>query len=433
MRIEFSIRRPVARMALALAALLTGALLLVLTAIHFIVSVYAFPRTTLTKDEISAAARFLPNAPELQALLAEVEMTEAGDHAASAERAVNAATRAVNLSPNRYDFYLLQSVARELNGDRAGAEVSMREGLSHAPNRAELKWRLANLLVRNGKLDESLDLYAQTVSTRPALLRQTLNLLWNISGKKIDVLERGVGETPKARIDLAFFLIQQGKIEEAVAIFRKIDLEDRRNHDESEPFITAVTMTGQLKIARDLWGELVIDNPADTDALKALIYNGSFERDSISDLGNFDWALGSNKWMRPVLDSSIAHSGKRSLRIDFLGVDTTRIDREIRQQVVVRPGARYRLECYVKTESFAAPDGPRLSVTSIDGATVYAVSQPITAGTNDWQRLSVDFVAPATPTVFVSIRRIPQFSYDEPARGRIWLDDFALTEPGGGK
>jgi tetratricopeptide (TPR) repeat protein len=434
MRIEFSIRPPVARFALALAALLTGALLFALTAIHFVVSVYAFPRTTLTRDEVTAAARYLPNAPELQALLAEVEMAEARDHKASADRAVYAATRAVNLSPKRYEFHLLQSVARELSGDRAGAEASMREALTRAPNRAELQWRLANLLVRNGKLEESLDLYAQTVSTRPSLLPQTLNLLWNVTGEKVELVERGVGETPKARIDLAFFLFRKGKIDEAVAMFRKIDGADRRNHDESEPFITAVIMSGQMKLARELWGELIIDsnNPGEREALKPLVFNGSFERDPVPRLGHFDWTLGSNKWMRAVLDPGTAHSGRRSLRIDFLGVDTTRIDKEIRQQVVVRPGARYRLECFVKTESFAAPEGPRLSITSIDGGTVYATSQPLGTGSSDWQRLSVDFVAPAIPTLLLSVRRIPQFAYDDPARGRIWFDDFELTELGAG-
>jgi hypothetical protein len=36
-------------------------------------------------------------------------------------------------------------------------------------------------------------------------------------------------------------------------------------------------------------------------------------------------------------------------------------------------------------------------------------------------------------TLLVTVRRLPKFSYDEPSRGTIWLDDFTLTEAGGGK
>lgn len=429
MRIEFSLNRPIARLALAVMALLTCGLLLVLTAIHFVVSVYAFPRTTLTRDEVSAAAEYLPNAPELQALLAEVEMAEASDHKASAERAITAATRAVNLSPARYDFHMLLSVARELGGDRTGAEASMRDALARAPYRAELQWRLANMLVRNRKLEDSLPLYARTVSSRPVLLNQTLNLLWAVSSERLDVVERGVGETPKARIDLAFFLLRKGKLNEAVAVFRKIPPENRKDLDETQAFITGVMLAGHLQLAKDLWGELITSNPEET---KPIVFNASFERGGVKFLEHFDWSIGSNQWMRAGIDPAVSHSGKRSLRIDFLGVDTTRIDREIRQQVVLTPGHRYSLECFVKAESFASPEGPRVAVTSIDGSQVYALSEPISPGTYDWKKLSVDFSVPASiPTVLISVKRIPQFKFDDPSHGRVWFDDFAVNEQGG--
>lgn len=429
MRIEFSLNRPIARVALAVLAFLTCGLLLVLTAIHFVVSVYAFPRTTLTRDEVSAAAAYLPNAPELQALLAEVEMAEASDHKASAERAITAANRAVNLSPARYDYHMLLSVARELNGDRTGAVASMRDALSRAPNRAELQWRLANLLVRNQKLDESLPLYARTVSSRPVLLTQTLNLLWALSDGRLDVVEKGVGETPKARIDLAFFLLRKGKLGEAVAIFKKIPPETRREMDETQSFITGVMLAGQLQLAKDLWGELIADKAEETNPA---VFNGSFERDGRKILDHFDWAIGSNQWMRAGIDPSVSHSGKRSLRIDFLGVDTTRMDREIRQQIVVLPGHRYTLECFVKAELFSSPEGPHLAVTSIDGSQVYASSEQVASGTYDWKKLSVDFSVPVgMPTVLISIKRTPQFKFDDPSRGSLWFDDFAVIEAGG--
>jgi hypothetical protein len=119
--------------------------------------------------------------------------------------------------------------------------------------------------------------------------------------------------------------------------------------------------------------------------------------------------------------------------VDFLGIDTPQINGEIRQQIVVRPGRRYRLNCFVKTQELSITEGPRLVVTSIDGSQQIAFSAPVAVGTNDWTPLGVDFTVPASfpPTVLVTIKRIPQFSYDKPARGAIWFDDFTLVEAGG--
>ena len=73
-------------------------------------------------------------------------------------------------------------------------------------------------------------------------------------------------------------------------------------------------------------------------------------------------------------------------------------------------------------------------MTSIDRTAQVAVSDPISAGSNDWQPVTLDFTAPPwAGTLLISIRRIPKFSYDNPTTGTIWFDDFALVEASGGK
>jgi hypothetical protein len=114
-------------------------------------------------------------------------------------------------------------------------------------------------------------------------------------------------------------------------------------------------------------------------------------------------------------------------------LDTTRLDNEIKQLIPVRPGARYSLECYAKTSGLETPEGPRVVVSGPGSPDWIAASQPVAQGTNDWQRLSVDFVGPqvgngANSAVYVSIKRKPKFSYDEPTRGSVWFDDFLLKE-----
>ncbi|HET8677487.1 MAG TPA: hypothetical protein VFO63_16940, partial [Blastocatellia bacterium] len=87
-------------------------------------------------------------------------------------------------------------------------------------------------------------------------------------------------------------------------------------------------------------------------------------------------------------------------------------------------------------EGLVSPEGPRLAVTggvSASDPKQEPASEPVAAGSTDWQRLAVDFIAPQTKTpgqssVVIAIKRIPKFSYDEPTKGIVWFDDFTIKE-----
>ncbi|MBX3279257.1 MAG: tetratricopeptide repeat protein [Acidobacteria bacterium] len=425
MQFEFSLRRPWSRLALVIGVSFACALAAQILAARFIIGSLADSRTTLTKDELFSAARTFPDSPTLQALIAETEILAAVDHESTAARAETAAGRAVDLTPARYDYHLLLAAAREQRGDVSGAEAALREALARSPERTEIHWRLANLLLRAGKLPDALPHFARAAEAQPRLLTQILSLVWNISGGNIDALEAAAGSTPKARSDLAFFLLRRDRVDASIRVFESIPLTSRLASDETAPYITGLMNLGRLEEARRVWGGLVAHSAED---LESRVWNPGFEIDP-HPIDNFDWKLSSNKWARVSIDPAAGRSGSRSLRIDFLGVDTPRLDSEIRQQILVAPGRRYRLRCFVKTQDLVIREGPRLAVTSIDGSVQYALSAPIARGTIGWTEISLEFTAPkAPPTVMISVKRIPVFSYDEPARGALWLDDFSVTE-----
>ncbi|MEP7273084.1 MAG: carbohydrate binding domain-containing protein [Acidobacteriota bacterium] len=423
MKVEFPLGQP-ARIFLAVLASILSLVLAYFAASNFVVNALLTPAVSLSRSEVQSGITYFPRSPGLQALFASIELAEDRDPEAAAGRAESAATRAVNLNPRRYDYRLLVALAREMKGDRPGAEQALREALALAPNRVETHWRLANVLLRQGKLDESLPFFSQAVSARHVLLAQTLALLWDVSGGKVDKMQAAVGNSPKGQRDLAFFLVQRGLLSDAVRVFNHIRREDRLASDESGTFVTALLNAGQLDLARNIWGEMVTENSED---LRHTIFNGGLERDVRPGFEQFDWNLTENGFMRATLSAGTAHSGVRALRIDFKGGDTTQIDGEIRQFVLVRPGQRYFLSAWVKTNALQTPEGPRLVVTLPDRTTQIAASAPVKAGTDDWQELSVTFtVPPGLEAVIVQIKRIPKFSYDEPTRGTVWFDDFRV-------
>lgn len=166
---------------------------------------------------------------------------------------------------------------------------------------------------------------------------------------------------------------------------------------------------------------------------RATVWNGGFESEPSPRLAQFDWATSSSNFAAVAIESG-GRTGSRALKIDFLGRDTTRLAGEVKQIVLVRPGARYRLSFYAKTEGLVTTEGPRIVLEEKKTSAVVAQSKPINAGTADWQIENVDFTAPAGANALViTVKRIPRFSYDDPMRGRLWLDDFALNEQGGNR
>jgi hypothetical protein len=230
---------------------------------------------------------------------------------------------------------------------------------------------------------------------------------------------------PTAKLALAQFLLGKSKAVEAADVFMSIDRASRVSAAaESSVFMSGLIAAGKMETARDLWSDLVgVDRGA------ALIWNGGFESDIQRSFSQFDWSFNRSEYAILSLDPGSAHSGSRSLKIEFAGRDTTTLDNEIRQLVAVTPGARYVLECYFRTEDLEAPEGPRVVVTD-DASNWIAASAPVPAGSSDWRPLSVEFVAPQTGkgAVVISIKRKPRFSYDEPTRGAVWFDDFSMKQ-----
>lgn len=421
MVIRLSLNHPVARLAFIFVGLPALALLVWLTIAHFIIGTVADTRVETAPALLAAAADYFPNAPQLQARLAVLELAETVNPEEAAARAETHATRAVRLSAKNYQNWLLLAEAREASGDTANALAALRTAVQLAPRYTEVHWQLANLLLRSGQVAESLPSFRTAVSLDQSKLGPTLDLLFSVTDGNVGSLETAAGDDPNERLGLARFLLERSLTDDAVRVFRSVNRQAQLKSAETGQFISGLMAAGKNELARRLWGELL-----SPDRQAPLIWNGGFESDAVTGLGQFDWALKDSEFAWIGISGGEGHSGTRALRIDFAGRDTTRLADEIRQMVIVQPGADYRLECYVKTVGLESPEGPRLQVSSSQAE--LAASEPVANGDRDWSLLTLNFKAPAdSPVVFVGIRRTPKFSYDQPTSGSVWFDDFNLT------
>jgi hypothetical protein len=164
---------------------------------------------------------------------------------------------------------------------------------------------------------------------------------------------------------------------------------------------------------------------------ETMIWDGGFEMDPVQGLNLFNWVIRPDKFAWVAIDRSVCRTGGRSLKVVFSGLDTTRLGDQVQQTIILKPGAGYRLECYAKAKDLVTPEGPRIAVIGQGG--LIGESDPVRTDSDDWQKLTVSFVAPADQSANqapakLAIVRTPKFSYDDPTTGIIWFDDFSLVE-----
>ena len=418
--IELNLTKSGARVLLALLTIAACALLALLIVSRFVIGTLADRRLQVTRAMLKIPVEYLPGSARLNARLAAAEFSEGDRDLASAKLY---AERAVNLSPFDHRVWLTLASIEEAAGDRRAAEEALRTATELAPNYWSVHYRLGNLLVRERKLAESLEEFRKAIAANDTLTTGALDLVWQASRENVDAVRSVCEKNPRANLTLAQFLLGKSKPVEAADVFNSIDRGLRLSAaTDSSNFLNGLIAAGKMETARDLWGDLV-----GVDRGTALIWNGGFESDIQRSFSQFDWSFNRSEYAVLSIDPASPHSGSYSLKIEFAGRDTTRLDNEVKQLVAVTPGARYVLECYFKTEDLDAPEGPRVVVTD-DSSTWVAASEPVPAGSSDWRRLSLEFVAPQKGAVVISIKRRPRFSYDEPTRGTVWFDDFSMKQ-----
>jgi tetratricopeptide (TPR) repeat protein len=431
MIIKLDLHNLMSRVAMPAAALFCGVILAGLALTQFITSALADPQTQVDPVVIESAVNFYPNSARMQARMAarliESGLDESLDYEHTAERAVFHASRASKLAPWNYEIKILLAAAREMKGDLAGSEADLRAALALSSHHVNVRWRLANLLLRMGKLDQAIIEFRAVSESDPSRLRAALDLVRQASQGDLQAIEAVAGSNPNARLALAQYLLQQGQVDAAINVVNRLERQSLLGLPESGQFLDSIILAGRVESAGKLWRDLF--SHGQDDGSPALIWNGSFETPIREGFPQFDWNLSGSRYARIAITAQTARIGRQSLRIAYQGQDTTKLDGEIRQLIPARPGARYRLTFYAKAENLVTPDGPQVVVAAYSTEKLIAASPTLDAGSYDWRPMTLNFVVPSdVRAVIVSVKQTPQYSYVDPTKGTVWLDDFVLTQ-----
>jgi tetratricopeptide (TPR) repeat protein len=385
----------------------------------------------LNAESLSLAARLDPGDSDYHLKLGRLYQYSLTDINTSA--ALEELKRAAELSPYDAQAWLDLGAAQELQGQIDQAEFSLRRADDLAPNLPHFQWAIGNFFLLRGDVDEALRHFKVVLAGEQQYDQAIFSTAWKAVGDGDKILAALVPDEINTQIRYLDYLLGQHKLAEADKVWLRIDANPSPfNPLRAGAYLNALLISRQPDKAYQVWTDLqrrkLISEQAEPGNL---LSNGDFEGE-VSNLG-FGWWIDRVPGVYVGLDSTVFHSGGRSLVISFPG-DSNPYYRGVWHFVKVTPGTTYRAEAYLKTDGITTDSGPRLEVADLYNPAALNVYSDQLTGTNAaWTLVRVDFTPrEKTHYVTVSIARLPSEKLDNKIAGRVWVDDVKVSPVGAG-
>lgn len=370
-----------------------------------------------------------PNMTEIADLAARWSPLDPAAHALKgtasvAQESVDNFAAAVRLAPNDYRVRVEYARALEQNEQFARAEEEFRRAVTLAPTFSAVHWHLGNFFLRRDRPDEALAALKTAAENNSIYREQVFSLVWDFTGKDVAALERIADDRADLLARLSYFFAARGKAADSLQTWNRLSGEEKEKHRKIARAI-ALGLFDQKHFSEAL--EFARQYGAEVDAQSEAVTNGSFER-PLGDQSEsrFGWRVErSDPKFEATIDSRVRREGERALRVTFKGYAKAGLS-NVLQTITVRPGARYTLRFWVRTENLRSAGPPFLEVLDAQNDTSIARSPDFADGTNEWQQYSVEFSAPANGSG-VTIRTSRAFCGEDcPVTGIVWYDAFVL-------
>lgn len=361
-----------------------------------------------------------PDAHQTRARLFEA----AGEHVAAASKLEDA----VALRPRDHFLWVELGLARDQAGETEAAIVAFKKATQLAPYYAQPRWQFGNLLLRAGRYGEAFAELRGAVASNPALLPNTIDLAFGVYEGDAAAVESAIKpETQSARLALASFFARRGKSQDALRLFRSLG---QISGEQRQGLLTDLLDAKQFPAAFEVWTSVFGENRDDVIAGRESIVDGGFESEiRIGEPPSFGWRIERDqKGVKAFLSKREPHAGARSLVLEWSG-DPQPWTLAVSQLFLVSPGKTYRLSFRARAEDLVTAGSPIVTVNdAAKNELPLAQSAPLIQATSQWQQYSFQFETGAeTQAITLAVRREFCASTPCPIFGRVWLDDFALS------
>jgi hypothetical protein len=371
----------------------------------------AYGERTTRLDAIDRALGLNPKDPEPHYARSSILVS---DDAATANAE---STQAVRLRPRDYIFWLGLAQTRERNNDLAGGVDAATEAVRLAPAYSQPRWRLGNLLVRAGRVEEGFSELRLAGNSNPALLPSIIDLAWHLSQKDAEYVKRLIQpNTTETRIALSDYFRMHGKFAEAADALSGTG---SAANEYRGRLVNELISNKRFPEAYDLWP------PAHSTAQRNAVFDPSFEEGSSFNEPGFGWRSLTSPRVTIAADDQTASEGKGSLKIDFNGESDSNLVL-LSQLIMVNANTRYTLKFASRSEKLVSGGLPVLRVVNASSGTVLGESL-LPQQSNGWIEYSIELAIPAdVSTIEIRLQRQNCTTGPCPIFGALWLDSFSL-------
>lgn len=380
------------------------------------------PAQANAMDIARAAVSMAPSDPRSMWLVA-AKLKENFDPE-NIEGSVRVLEDVVRLSPNDYRWWIELGRAYEQAEKPEDAERALQRAVDLAPAYTFPHWQIGNFYLRQDRSDEAFAQLTKTTEKSIVYREQVFSLAWDYFEKNPAKVEQLAANTPDVRASLAMFYAQRGAPADSLRVWNSLPADEKAKHPQ---ILKIITQSLYAKRFYKQTLEFSKQSGIDPEASFETIGNGGFEKfigDSESTL--FGWRINRSDSKLDILpDSAVKTEGTKSLKLSFKTYAKQELY-NVFQLVAVEPLARYSISFMLRTENLRSGGEPLLEIVDANNDVVIATTPRFPLGSNDWQKITVDFVVPEkSDGITVRTSRV-QCGENCPISGTIWYDDFKI-------
>ena len=386
------------------------------------------------------AARYAPDDPLIRWRRGGVYLNAAAEELEESRlpTALGELREAAKRSSEDYRVWLALGRAEDRNGDAAAARRAFERAVELAPRHFDPRWAFGNHLLRAGDRDASFAQMRLALGYRPSALPLVFDYAWNAFGGDGKAVTAALAPPDELKPRMIALLIERGRAEDGLQLWRALSAP---TPDDVQRVSEALVNAGRYAMAWQIWSAAALPNRPAPDS-DSLLSNGGFESAvPLNAVTPFlTWRLTPGGLFKPMLDSKDAYQGRQALRIG-LNVSGNQAFTIATQLIPARPATTYRLTFWLRyedLESLSTPfvefydpalelgvgGRPRAAMTPID-----LRPEAVQENQDKWIGYSLDLTtAAATEALKVRIIRLPCSAPPCPITGRLWFDDFRITE-----
>lgn len=338
--------------------------------------------------------------------------------------------RAVKANPRSARDWMDLAQAYEASGNVLQANAAYEQAQKDYPISAEVGWKYGNFLVRQGQTSKGLEEVHRALITDPTLIPLAISRIWSADPDVHVILHDVLPDEEAARLQALDFFASGHEDAAALETWNEIaGLAKTKPIDihDAFAFLQELIASDRTEDAERIWREALAAArlPESMAPSGSQVWNGGFEEPILN--GGLDWRFEQVPGAYISRDSSVHHSGEKSLRVDFTGGMNLDFS-SVHQIVGVKPSVHYVFQFFMRTQSISTENGMRFEILDLNNNEVSLMTPDLT-GTNPWTPVRVD-VTTGKDTHFLDIRlrRLPSRLFDNKLSGTVWVDDVSLSQ-----